>query len=235
MQENILNKLKQQNARLRKAVKDTLGEGVWGLKKSNEKFSHEEILFLFARIFPVFGIDHIVEIRTNFPDCECIKDGEKIAVEFETVLSNFRDHISNDDLSKCRCVVCWEDDLDVYSPIREEINKHKIQVIQLKQLFEEGKVRRRTQSLEYTEKDFRGMTLNKLKLLYAFVSRNKEVLTSEEISNFTKIKGKPLGGVIGGFSPQKDWIVRQHPEGWQFNNKYRQKIIKTIKDLKIFT
>ena len=235
MQENIMNTLKQQNARLRKAVKDKLGKGVWGLVKSNDKFSHEEILFLFARIFQTFGIDHIVEIRTNFPDCKCIKDGEQIAIEFEPILSNFQDHVSNDDLSKCQCIVCWEDDLGVHSHIREEISKHNIQVIQLKQLFEEGKVKKRTQSIQYTDKDFRKMTLNKLKLLYAFVSQDKEILTSEEISNFTGIKGKSLGGVIGGFSPMKDWIVRQHPKGWEINDKYKQKIIKNIKELKIFT
>lgn len=153
MQENILNVLKQQNARLRKAVKDKLGEGVWGLKKNDDKFSHEEILFLFARVFQAFGIDHIVEIRTNFPDCKCIKDGEQIAIEFEPLLSNFQDHVSNDDLNKCQFIVCWEDDLGVHSHVKDEINKHNIQVIQLKQLFEEGKVKKRTQSIEYTDKD----------------------------------------------------------------------------------
>ncbi|MHC4229366.1 MAG: hypothetical protein ACYSW0_18205 [Planctomycetota bacterium] len=220
MQEKILDSLRQQNARLRKAVKDKLGDGVWGLVKNKEAFTHEEILFLFARVYPVFGIDHIKEIRTNFPDCKCVKDGKEVTVEFEPVLSNFQDHINKDDLTRCQYIVCWKDDLDIYSPIREEINKNGIQVIQLKQFYQEGKVKKRTQSIKYSEKDFRKMSENKLRLLYAFISKDENILTSEEISEFTGIKGKPLGGVIGGFSSHKDWIVRQHPKGWEFNTEY---------------
>jgi hypothetical protein len=66
-----------------------LGEGIWGLEKK-DNFTHEEILFLFARVFPIFGIDYIKLIRTNYPDCICVMDGNEVGIEIESVLSSFR-------------------------------------------------------------------------------------------------------------------------------------------------
>lgn len=51
--------LKAQVGILKKIVNDKLGEGFWGLKKEKDKFTHEEIVFLFARIFRALGFDHI--------------------------------------------------------------------------------------------------------------------------------------------------------------------------------
>lgn len=234
MQTTELASLKLQNARLRKAIKDNLGVGIWVLNKEDENFTHEEILFLFSRIFPVFGIDYIKEIRTNFPDCICVKDDQDIAIEFEPILSSFRDHISKDDLSKCHYIVCWKDDLELHNPIREEIIKNKIAVIQLKQFYEEGKVKSRIKSIEWNEKDFDKLSENQLKALYAFIALDKDILTREDISKYINVKGKGLGGVLGGFKSSKEWLVRVHPKGgWQFNKKYRQKIIDTIKKFEI--
>ena len=117
MTEQIVS-LKQRNARIRKSLRDKLGQGVWGLEEK-DKFSHEEIVFLFARVFPVFGFEFIKEVRTSFPDCICVKNDEEVAIEFESVLSDFSDHINNHDLSKCQYIVCWEDDVGLYSSIKE--------------------------------------------------------------------------------------------------------------------
>lgn len=207
MQTRELISLKQQNARLRKAIKDQLGVRIWGLNKEGEIFTHEEIVFLFSRVFPVFGIDYVKEIRTNFPDCLCVKDGEDIAIEFEPVLSSFRDHITKDDLSRCHYIVCWKDDLEPYSPIMEEITKNNITVIQLKQFYEEGKVRSRRKSLEWNKKDFERLSTNQLNLLFSFITLNKEILTREEISSQIKVKGKALGGTLAGYTTSKEWLL----------------------------
>lgn len=229
MQSKQVESLRQQNARLWKAIKDKLGSGVWGLDKK-DNFTHEEIVFLFARVYPAFGIDYIKEVRSSYPDCICIKNGEEIAIEFEPVLSSFRDHIQKDDLGKCQYIVCWQDDLESYSPIKEEIQKHDINIIKLKDFYEEGKVKDRSKSLDWSLKDMQRLTENQIKLLYAFIANDKDILTSKEISKFIGVKGKALGGVIGGFKTTKEWLIRKHPRGWQFNKKYKHKIIKIVSE-----
>ncbi len=234
MEDRKLDSLRQQNGRLRSIVKDKLGEGTWGLVKNNENFSHEEILFLFARIFPALGIDYIKAIRTNLPDCICVKDEKEIGIEIEPVLSAFNDHLRKDDLRKCQYIVCWKDDLNLTSNMMEQINKNNIQIIQLKQLYEEGIVKERERSIEYTTRDFMKMSENRLKVMNAFISLDKNILTTQEIMKFTDAKGKALGGTMQ-FPSSKEWIIRRHPRGWEFNSRYRQKIIDTFKTLKFFT
>lgn len=127
-----LKSLQQQVAIQKKIVRDKLGTGIWGLDKK-ENFTHEEIVFLFASVFPVFGIDSIKLIRTTYPDCICFKDGKEVGIEFEPSLSSFKDHINKDDLSKCQYIVCWDNDLPLHSDIQMEIDKNYIQVLQLKE------------------------------------------------------------------------------------------------------
>ena len=72
--------------------------------------------------------------------------------------------------------------------------------------------------------------MNKLKALYAFIALDKEILTLEEISKFIDIKGQVLGGILGTYMASKEWLIRKHPSGgWQFNQKYKQKVIDTVK------
>jgi len=235
METNESISLRQQNARLRKAVKDKLGPGIWGLDKGGENLTHEEIVFLFARVFPAFGIDYIKEIKTNYPDCICVKGDKDIRIEFEPLLSAFQDHINKDDLSKCQYIVCWMNDLSPYHNIQEEIDKNNITIIELKQLYEEGRVRSRYKSLEWSKKDFERLGTNKLKTLYAFIDLNKDRLTKAEIGDYIGIHGRGLGGVIGTFTKNKDWVVREHPSGgWEFNQKYKQEVIETVKKFKLY-
>jgi hypothetical protein len=224
----------QSLGRLRKVLKDKLGTGIWGLKKENEKFTHEEILFLFSRIFQMFGIDYIKEIRQNFPDCICIKDDKEYTIELEPVLSGFSEHIRNKrhDLSKCNCIICWKDDLEHYNYIRQEIDKYNIEVIELKRLYEENKIKDRFKSYEWKRKDFERLPKNKLLILKAFILKNKDILSTDEISDSTELKGKALGGPLGNLGVYKEPLINKHPDGWQLNKKYKENIIEVLKRFK---
>jgi len=236
-----LRSLNGQINRLKKAAKDNLGEGIWGLKKKEgEKFTHEEIVFLFARVFPVLGIDYIKEVRTEYPDCICVKEGIEIAIEFEPSLSSFKDHLRKDDLSKCQYVVCWKDDLGLYDPMREEIKKYRIQVIELNEFYEEvkGKIKGRKEPRVITQAMIDRLGENQIKVLKAFVVADRDLLTRDEIAEATGVKGKRLGGTLGGFIQLEkslvDWIIRKRPDKtWEFNNKHKDKVIATLKKFKI--
>ena len=234
MESKEIISLRQQNARLKKAVKDSLGQGIWGLDKKVENITHEEIVFLFARIFPALGIDYIKEIRTSYPDCVCVMDGNDIDIEFEPLLSSFRDHINKDDLTKCQYIVCWENDLEPHNYIQEEIDKNDIKVIQLREIYEEGKIKSRAKSIKWSKRDFDKLNINKLRALYAFIALDKEILTKEEIGEYLHTRGRPLGGILGTFTKNKDWLVRKHPSGgWQFNQEYKPKVMETIKKFRL--
>jgi hypothetical protein len=129
--------LQAQTSRLKKIVRDPLGEGIWGLKKEDNKFTHEEIGFLFARIFYALGFDYVKKVRTEFPDCICYREGQEVGIEFEPALSLSRDHIQKHNLDSCQYIICWEDNLESYDPMIDEIKGKHIKVIELKKIFEE--------------------------------------------------------------------------------------------------
>jgi hypothetical protein len=81
-------RLKAQVAKYRTMARQELGYGIWGLE-TKTKFTHDEIVFLFARIFPALGFDYVKEIRTGYPDCICMKNNDPVGIEFEPVLSSF--------------------------------------------------------------------------------------------------------------------------------------------------
>jgi hypothetical protein len=224
-----LDSLKQRNAIQRKLLRDELGDGIWGLEEKNS-FSHEEIVFLFARVFPALGIDRIKKVQTNYPDCICEKDGQKFAIEFEPKLSQFNDHIGKHDLSECDCIVCWEDNLKKYDPIREEINKHDIEVVELKEFYNENRIRNRNKPAGWSINDIMRLSENQLKVLSAFIMKDTSILSKQEISNIIQIEGRALGGVLGGFPRRGIWIVRKHPRGYQFNDDLREKVEKVLEE-----
>lgn len=234
MNDAEIRSLKAQVARAKKLMKDTLGEGIWGLKKESRKFTHEEIVFLFARIFYALGFDYVKEVRTDFPDCICSKDGKEVGVEFEPVLSAFRDHIRKHDLSSCQYIVCWEDDLQRHDAMNEEIKSNNIKVIELKVIYEEGKIRDKGIISVIKQSDIDKFTENQLKVLKAFIGKGKNLLATEEIGNAIDIHGRGLGGALKGFTElekrKSDWIVRQRPGGkWELNPQHKDKIKATLK------
>lgn len=224
-------------SKLKELAKDSLGEGVWGLKKDGEKFTHEEIVFLFARVFPVLGIDHIKEIRSEFPDCTCVKEGIEIGIEFEPLLSSFKDHFGKEghDLSKCQCIICWKDDLGVYDSMHDEIKECGIDIIELRELYEEIGIKSRKEVILITQKMIDGLRENQLKVLKAYITTGKDKLTGDQIAKETGVSGKGLGGVLGGFKQRQknmsDWLIRQRPDKktWEFNTKHKDKVASTLK------
>ena len=66
METKKIESLQAQLSRSKKIIKDILGEGIWGLKKEDNKFTHEEIVFLFARIFYALGFDYVKKVRTAY-------------------------------------------------------------------------------------------------------------------------------------------------------------------------
>lgn len=233
-----LRSLRGQVNILKKIARDNLGQGIWGLEKDSEKFTHEEIIFLFARVFPVFGIDYIKEIRTEYPDCICVKERAEIGIEFEPLLSSFKDHLRKDDLTRCQYVVCWKNDLALHDPMSEEIEKFNIDVIELGKLYEKIKTKRPKRAEVITQKMIDGLTEYQIKILKAFVDADRDQLTRDEIGAAIRLHGKPLGGPLSGFKPivtlSDDWLVRKRPDRtWEFNRKHKEKVVATIKKFKI--
>jgi len=238
MKNRNIESLQAQVSRSKKIVKDTLGEGIWGLKKEDNKFTHEEIAFLFARIFYALGFDSVKQVRTDFPDCICYQQGKEIGIEFEPKLSSFRDHIRKHDLGLCQYIICWEDDLAQYDSMMEEIKQKNIEVIELKKIYEEMKISNRYSKNIICQSDIDKFTENKLKVLKAFIDNGKDILTKGEISHALGIFGKSLGGALKGFTELEkrkiDWIVRQRPDRkWEINPQHKNNIITTLKKYNI--
>lgn len=63
----------------------------------------------------------------------------------------------------------------------------------------------RTMLVQWDEEDVRNLPLNALRILNVFVSKNKNVLSTEEISEALKgkLEGKNLGGTLAIFSKYK--------------------------------
>ena len=61
-------------------------------------------------------------------------------------------------------------------------------------------------TVQWDEKDILKLPLNALRILDVFISKNKEVLSTEEISEALKgkLEGKNLGGALAIFSKYKN-------------------------------
>ncbi len=231
-----IESLQAQLSRAKKIIKDTLGEGIWGLnKKENNKFTHEEIIFVFARIFSALGFEHVIKVRQGFPDCICYQEGKEVGVEFEPYLSSFRIHITKqDDLNSCQFIICWEDDLEIYDSLIAEIKAKHIEVIELKKIYEEQKISNRFSKTVITHSDIEKFTSKQLNVLQTFILSGKDILTKEEIAKGIGIVGKGLGGALKGFAESNkkllDWVLRQTPEGtWELNPKHKKNVIAALK------
>lgn len=230
--------LHAQVAILRKLATDELGEGIWGLaKEPTASFSHEEIVFLFARVFQALGFDTIQEIRTQYPDCIATKSGELKHIEFEPLLSSFQSHLSKDDLSICDYIICWDDDLPLDHHLKSVLRENGIEVIELKEIYRKTRIKRKPPtSIEYREKDIRRLTEKQLKILSAFVRTGKSFLTKQQLAEATGLVGRALGGALKGFPEQaetRDWLLRKTPKGWQFNDKYRRMVERVVNEFSI--
>lgn len=222
--------LNGQIAILKKLASDKLGPGYWGLKiETDRRLTHDEIVFLFAKIHnKILDFESILCIRQEYPDCTALKDGQEKYIEFEPKSSSF----NHDDLSKCDYIICWEDDLEKHSPLKKRIKENNIEIFELKSFWQKTKVKRLSRAYEYTRRDIERMTKNKLTILKAYITEDEDLLTKDQLSKTTGIKGKALGGSIQGFliRRQRDWLIKYTPWGYKFNKKYRALVKEVLSD-----
>lgn len=129
--------LKQSYNKLRGLVADKLGKGYWGIEIRDDFPTHEEMVFLFSKVHLSMGFERIKIVRTEYPDCEAIKDNNTVTIEFEPKLSAFSTH--QNEMEKCNFIFCWEDDLEDFNPLKEQIKKHNIEIISLKDVWKNSK------------------------------------------------------------------------------------------------
>jgi len=224
-----IDKLQAENRGLKAAASRTLGRGFWGLQKETENFTHEEIVFLFARIFNTLGFDYIKVIRTSFPDCVCIKDNAEVGIEFEIKLSGF----NHPNLKKCQYIVCWQNDLDSDSALYEEIISNNIKIIELKKKYEEGRIKNLGSHIAYSERDLIRLSDNQKLVLKAFINSKKNELKIDEMRELTELDGRGLGGALSGFTQRqkKDWLIRRKGRSiYSLNTNYRDNIEAGIRE-----
>jgi len=186
------------------------------MREPTASFSHEEIIFLFARVFQGLGFDTIKKIQTQYPDCVATKATEDKRIEFEPLLSSFGTHLA-DDLSMCDYVICWADDLPPNHHLKSVLRENGIDVIKLREIYEKTRPDDRPQrAFYYSRDDIRRFTLRQLSMLRPFVTTGEEFLTKEQLMEHTGIKGRALGGSLRAFTEKakrKDWLLRQTAKG----------------------
>lgn len=183
------------------------------------------------------GFDSVKAIHTEFPDCAAIKEGKEVFIEFEPKSLDF-DHFDQRNIAKCNYVVCWEDNSDAIS--KEPFKNNNIEIIELKNFIRAAPDRPIKEA--WKKKDFEKMSKKKLYVLAAFIKKNRDTLSKEEIKEITEeygLEGKPLGGALSGFSQGKEykpWLIKHKTKGiYAFNSNYREVIKEALSDLEIIT
>lgn len=227
--------MRQSHAKLQHMLAMKLGKGYWGIEKRDNYIpTHEEIVFLFSKIHLSLGFETIKIVRTEYPDCEAIKDGNTVAIEFEPKLSAF-DHIN--DIEQCNCIICWEDDLKDFDSLKKQIREHNIDIIELKEIWEQFKTKETLpKSIEWTEKDFRKLSELQLKILSPFIIKEKDVMTKEEIQQISKESGKSTGGALAGLltsTNKRCPILRELAHKYSLDSRCRSLLTKVLKESKI--
>lgn len=70
--------------------------------------THEEMVFLFAKLHDKVGFPYIKQVQSAYPDvCALDRDGKERKIEIEVLASQF-DHQPKG----CDTIVCWENDLE---------------------------------------------------------------------------------------------------------------------------
>lgn len=78
--------------------------------------SEMDCICLFSKIHHFLGFSKIIRMQNKFPDCMAIdKDGNTTYIEFEDMLSRFKEHLTNPDINKCDYIICnWRDVMTNY-------------------------------------------------------------------------------------------------------------------------
>lgn len=225
--------LRQSHSKLRGLVANRLGDGYWGIEIRGDFPTHEEMVFLFSKIHSALGFEIIKIVRTEYPDCEAIKDGNAVTIEFEPKLSSF-DH--QNEKEQCNFIICWEDDLEDYNPIKEHIRRHNIEVISLKDMWEKFKTKEKLpKRTVWTERDIRKLSELQVDILSAFILTNKKSMTKEEIQEISKQRGKSTGGALAGLTSdtQKLYpILKIVFNNYVLEDRCRPLLTKVLKEYK---
>lgn len=213
-----IRRLQQQLAVYKRLARANLGEKIWGLhKKPDDKFTHEEVLFLFARIFFIYGFKSIKAVRTSYPDVIATRDEKEVGIEIEPLLSSFKSHMyQRGDLSVCDYVVCWNDDLDRGDELRAILKENGIEVIELKEIYSRFETKQPPVRWQYNQDDIERLSDGQYRILSTYIISKKNILTREEMQNTLGKPGKALGGWVKGFTEQakkRSGLLGTHPEG----------------------
>lgn len=227
--------IRQSLNKLKGMLANKMGRGYWGVEIRDDFPTHEEMVFLFSKIHLSLGFEIIKKVQTEFPDCEAIKNGDAITIEFEPKLSAFKDH--RNEMKKCNCIICWEDDLEEYNSIKEEIRKHNIEIISLKDIWEQFKIKEAIpKRIEWTDKDFRKLSELQLRILSAFIVEDKDSMTKDEIQQVSKATGKPTGGALSGLlahTNKRYPILKQYSHKYVLDSRCRLLLTKVLKECKM--
>lgn len=98
-----------------------------------------EVLILFGLLMPHLDNKFLIEeCSGKFPDCFAQKDGKYIGIEFEVNSNDFvrHGHPQDPNLSKCKLIVCWENNWKKSKRIFTDVNgtSHEIEVYSLKEV-----------------------------------------------------------------------------------------------------
>lgn len=88
----------------------------------------------------------------------------------------------------------------------------------------------------WTEKDFRKLSELQLHILSAFIIKNKESMTKEEIQEVSKERGKATGGALAGLTTDTNKlypILKQFSHKYVLDNRCRPLLTKVLKESKI--
>lgn len=99
-----------------------------------------EVILLFGMLMPHLKSKFVIdEYSGSFPDCFALRDGKEIGIEFELNSNNFRQHLQDPRLSKCKLIVCWENNWKSSKRVFTDINgdSQEIEVYALKEVMKE--------------------------------------------------------------------------------------------------
>ncbi|MCL6579454.1 MAG: hypothetical protein K6T73_08740 [Candidatus Bathyarchaeota archaeon] len=159
-----------------------------------------EVVILFSLLVPYledsFAIDQYTD---SFPDCFAKRNGQKIGIEFEVLVSDFYDHRhnqDNDNLRKCDLLVCWKSNVP-WKTIRDDhkeflkFDEHCVEIMALDKIVERLQKEKSLQLILKSERPNKGQVNKKrffhqlrenvnekkyawIKELFTYVSKQRE-------------------------------------------------------------
>ncbi|MEM3067013.1 MAG: hypothetical protein QXI81_06770, partial [Nitrososphaerota archaeon] len=87
------------------------------------------VVLLFGMYHRELGFPYIIKVQQTFPDMIALdEEGNYCRIEFEYRSSTFIQH--GHDISGCDYIICWVDDLEGGSPIKEKVISLKEEIFE---------------------------------------------------------------------------------------------------------